>query len=468
MKGQRPEGRTSRVLSRVIFYTLLALITLVAVPYGTVEPWWEALFEAIVFTLGALWIIDGMIRGSWFERSHIVFLPLLLLALYALIQSLPLWGATSNTGLDIQSAISFDPYSTRGSFFKLLALTLAGVLLLRYTSTEGRLRALVFTVIGVGILSAFFGILRQTTQRTEGFFLPYLYPNSGYGQFINRNHFTFLMEMALGLTLGLIIGLVLGRGVKRDKALIYFALSLPLWAALVLSNSRGGILSMLAQVLFLALLFSLVGGRARDSRREMGDGGGLLSNVTRAAILRPLLIIGLVAVVFLGALWMGGEHLTSRLETVSSEVGEQTGSDGASRSEIWGATWRMIKDHPLLGVGINGYWTAVTQYQVGSGELVPQQAHNDYLELVASAGIIGVALALWFLYLLVRGARRSFRSNDTFRRGAALGASAGLFGVAAHSTVDFGLHVTINALILMALVAIAVMGADRAETKGRS
>src|SRR5215210_4063308 len=107
---------------RVIFYALLALIALVAVPYGTVEPWWEALFECIVFTLTALWIIDGMLKGSWFAKSHIIFLPFLLLTLYALIQSLAVGGATSNTGLSIQSAISFDPYGTRVSFFKLLAL----------------------------------------------------------------------------------------------------------------------------------------------------------------------------------------------------------------------------------------------------------------------------------------------------------------------------------------------------------
>jgi O-antigen ligase len=454
----------------VVFYTLLLLIFLVSIPYGTVEPWWEALFECIVFALSAFWIIDGMLKGNWFDKSHKIFLPLFLLALYAFIQSLPLWGVAGNTGLDIQSTISFDPYSSRGSFFKLLALTLFGLLLLRYTSTEGRLRALVFTVIGVGILSAFFGILRQTTQRTAGFFLPFLFPDYGYGQFINRNHFAYLMEMTLGLTLGLMLGLVIGRGVKRDKALIYLALSLPLWGALVLSNSRGGILSMLAQVLFLALLFTHISARAKDNKREKGD-GNLLAKITRAAILRPLLIIGLITMVFLGALWMGGEQLTSRLETVSSEVsGEaQAGIYGTGRAEIWRTTWKMVKEHPLLGVGINGYWTAVTQYHNASGVATPQQAHNDYLELLASGGVIGVALAAWFIFLLIKVARRSLRAHDTFRRGAALGASAGLFGVAVHSTVDFGLHVTINALVLMALVVIAVIsgGAGNMEKQGR-
>jgi hypothetical protein len=37
---------------------------------------------------------------------------------------------------------------------------------------------------------------------------------------------------------------------------------------------------------------------------------------------------------------------------------------------------------------------------------------------------------------------------------ACLGALIGLFGVAVHSLVDFGLHMTINAMICASLVAI--------------
>jgi O-antigen ligase len=446
---------------RVIFYALLALIALVAVPYGTVEPWWEALFECTIFALAALWIIESAISRTWFQKSHIVFLPLLLLTLYAFIQTLPTsHGATAtSTGLNLWSAISADPYSTRLSAFKLLALTLAGVMLLRYTSTNRRLRTLILVVIGVGIMSAFFGILRQTTQRTEGYFLPYLSPDSGYAQFINRNHFAYLMEM----TLGLVLGLVVGRGVKREKVLIYLALAMPIWAALVLCNSRGGILSMLAQVLFLALLFTVMNPKRKKREREGVGEGSLLWRLAHTAVFRLVLIACLVVTVFIGALWVGGESLTSRLETVSTEVGEVAGRDGAQRSAIWRATWRMIKEHPLLGVGVGGYWMAVSQYHEGSGEATPQQAHNDYLELLASGGIIGVALAVWFLYLLVREARRNFKSSDALRRGATLGACAGLFGVAVHSMVDFGLHVTINSLVFIALVVTAVAGSSPQE-----
>jgi O-antigen ligase len=443
------------MLDPAIFYSLLALILLVAIPYGTVESWWEALFEGIIFFLGVLWAIEGMLRWDWLARGqNKIFLPLLILSLYMFIQTLPLLPGAAPpalSGLKVWRAISADPFETRLSVLKLLALILAGMILMRYTSTPRRLRALIFTIIGVGLLSAFFGILRQTTQHSPGFFLPFLQPASGYGQFINRNHFAFLMEMALGLTLGIVVG----RGVRREQILIYLALAVPIWTALILCNSRGAIFSMLAQTLLLSLLFTFR--RGNDRERESQEERALWSRIISARILRLVLIAGLITMVFLGAIWIGGEPLTSRLETVSNEVGAAESNEGVRRQDIWRATWELIKDHPLLGVGFNGYWAAIPLYHHASGEATPQQAHNDYLEILASGGVIGVLLTGWFLVLLLKAIRRSFQSGDTFRRAARMGACTGLFGVAVHSSVDFGLHSTINALVFTALVVIATL-----------
>ncbi|HKC66506.1 MAG TPA: O-antigen ligase family protein, partial [Pyrinomonadaceae bacterium] len=353
-------------------------------------------------------------------------------------------------------------YETRLSVVKLLALALAGVLLLRYTDSKRRTRALLFTLIAVGLASALFGILRQTTQHAHGFLLSSLSPNSGYAQFINRNHFAYLAEMTLGLTLGLIIY----KGVRREHALIYLALVLPIWTALVLCNSRGGVFSMLAQILFLALLFNFKGSK-RERRTEEMEDRGRFWRISHAAIFRPLIILCLIATVFIGALWLGGEALTSRLETVSSEIAHErsAGDEGVGRRDIWRATWRMIKDHPIVGVGFNGYWAAIPQYHDASGESIPQQAHNDYLELAASGGIIGVLLVAWFLVLLIKGISRSFQAVDATSSAVSRAAVAGLFGVAVHSLVDFGLHVTINALVFTSLIVIAVSASRIAQER---
>jgi O-antigen ligase len=115
----------------------------------------------------------------------------------------------------------------------------------------------------------------------------------------------------------------------------------------------------------------------------------------------------------------------------------------------------MSKAHPIAGVGLGGYWIAIPGYHNASGTLVPQEAHNDYLELLASGGIIGIALAIWFAVVVFKRVRRNFQSSNRFHRAASFGATLGIAGVAVHSLFDFGLHIIVNALIFVALIVIA-------------
>src|SRR5712692_8229719 len=85
------QGKLPAFLEAFIFYSLIILIALVAVPYGTVEPWWEAVFECAVFFFGLLWIIHGLMVGSWGAGNVRVFYPMMAWVALAMVQSVPLW-----------------------------------------------------------------------------------------------------------------------------------------------------------------------------------------------------------------------------------------------------------------------------------------------------------------------------------------------------------------------------------------
>ena len=120
----------SQVLGNVIFYALLTVLSLTAVPYGTVEPWWRAVFECAIFTLSLLWIVDGMLSGTWFVAQHRLLIPLPALVVFALIQTvLPLRSGSSDPGAGLLPT-SFAPYDTKMVAFQLLALAITGGLLL--------------------------------------------------------------------------------------------------------------------------------------------------------------------------------------------------------------------------------------------------------------------------------------------------------------------------------------------------
>jgi O-antigen ligase len=86
--------------------------------------------------------------------------------------------------------------------------------------------------------------------------------------------------------------------------------------------------------------------------------------------------------------------------------------------------------------------------------LSPQQAHDDYLELSASAGIVGVGLFVWFVVALLQTARKALDSFTGIQRVFAIGAIVGILGVCVHSLIDFGLHITANALVFVMLLAL--------------
>jgi len=457
--------RLARILTAFIFYSLLIVIALTAVPYGTVQPWWESFFESAVFALAALSVVEIMLTGLGRVAKYRLLLPLLALMLFAFIQTLPLKGVEASAA-GISSAalrtISADPFETRIFILKVAAISLVLALLVRYTNSRRRLGALIFLIIMVGVVSALFGIIRQTTQHQgPGFVLPYLMPNSGYAQFINKNHFAFLMEMVLGLILGFLVA----GGARRDRVLIYVAAAAPVWSALVLCLSRGGILSMLSQVIFLALLFNLT--QMRSGSHHEANNNALL-RFGRSLVFRLVLIVGLVAAIFVGMVWVGGESLVNRFQNVPEEAGQSRAEGGSSRAEIWRATWRMFESHPILGEGFNGYWIGITQYHDATGQLTPQQAHNDYLEILASGGLIGIAIFIWLAVLIVREVRKALAASDSFRRATITGACVGIFGVMVHSFVDFGLHITVNCLILVALVVIATAEIPIEKYRGRA
>ena len=154
--------------------------------------------------------------------------------------------------------------------------------------------------------------------------------------------------------------------------------------------------------------------------------------------------------------WVGGDRLATSIEAARGEFTESTESrEGVTRLKIWRDTIEMIKANPIAGVGMGGYWTEIPRYHQAPGIMTPQQAHNDYLELLASGGIVGLAIFLWFVFVVLRHARANLQSPDRFRRAACFAALIGIAGVAVHSLVDFGLHRMVNAMMFAALIVIA-------------
>lgn len=428
--------------SRFLILVVCVAIVLSTLAFGTVHYWAMGLFNLGAFTILILWAIDAWTLGQLRVSRNLLQIPLCGAVLLGLIQLLPLRPSSTDTlvGLDLSRSLSLDPHSTRLVIVQLATLLVYFSAVLVFIDTPRRLRLVVRTIIVFGFFLAVFGLTQSVTSPTKVYWFRELAQSTAFGPFINRHHFAGYMEMTLAFPLGLLFA----GAIDREKRLLYLFVAMLMGIALIMTASRGGVVSLVAEVLFLVLI-SAFRRKERESRsKKPGRFGGALSKLGLAA--------ALVVALFIGVSLFGGDLSLSRLVDSVNTDDPTTG-----RVHFWSVTLNMIQAHPLLGTGLGAFGVIYTRFDTRNGFYRLEQAHNDYLQVLSDGGIVGAILALMFVALLFRGALRRMGSRDNFRRGVAMASLAGCFGVLVHSFFDFTLHTVSNALLFLILAALATM-----------
>jgi O-antigen ligase len=429
--------------SRFAFLMVCLAITLSALAYGTVHYWALAIFFLGGVTILILWLIDSWSLGTFRISRNVLQLPLLGMFLLGLFQLLPL-RRPEDIGIHsipLVSSLSFDPYSTRLLLVQVAALGIYFAAVLVFTDTPKRLRLLVRTIGVFGFFLAIFGLTQSFTSPDKIYWMRELPQSQAFGPFINRHHFAGYMELALALPLGL----VFTGAIEKEKRFIYIFAAGLMAVALVMTNSRGGIISLVAELFFLVATMGLR--RHRHKKRQEARPPRIKSAAMKAG-----LALALIVALFGGVVLLGGEDALTRV------IGSVNTDDPTTgRAHFWSVTVDIIKTHPWIGTGLGAFGVVYTGYDSRSGMYRLEQAHNDYLQVLSDGGIIGAVIGLFFVVNLFRMGFTRRDSRDEFRRGVATGAMAGCFAVLVHSFFDFTLHTPANALLFLVLAALATM-----------
>jgi hypothetical protein len=308
-------------------------------------------------------------------------------------------------------------------------------------------------IVYFGIVLALVGIVQWAATSTEGHPLIYGFwrPESGsrsFGPFVNPNHFAGWMLMVLPLALAafyesLLRTLQAMPSHGRDRTVI------------LSSRAFGSLLvySLACMVMGLSLFMT----RSRSGIAAFTVGSALAgwivfrrqgSVTAKAAVAASflLLLLGTVA-------WAGLDTITGKFVESDESLASVGGRVGA-----WKDTLGIVGRFPLTGTGLDTYGVAMVIYQTGSREVHFQEAHNDYLQLVAEGGLLVGVPVLFTLAIFLRDVRRRFieapKEGTTywFRVGAILG----LVSIGLQSLVEFSLQMPGNAALLAVLAAIAV------------
>jgi O-antigen ligase len=263
----------------------------------------------------------------------------------------------------------------------------------------------------------------------------YWYHNAAYatpvGPFVYHNHFAGAMDLLLPVALVVAfrrdrtgdspwIGW-LRRGIVPALAFV----------SVVLSLSRGGMITLAGEGLVAALLLS------RVSRRY----------------LFPLVIGAAVFLAF--GVMIDWSPLLARFIT----LGHRDPS-WLQRLQVGRACLHIFRDHLWLGSGFNTFASVYPRYQSFDNGLIWEQAHNEYAQMLAETGIAGTACVIAFVVLFLRTAwRRRAAQGLTARVQTA--AIVGCAGLLFHSFGDFEFHAPAIAFLFFVTAAAATAPRDQ-------
>lgn len=295
--------------------------------------------------------------------------------------------------------------------------------------------ALVRPLLAVGIAEAALGLLQYGGGAEQV-----------SGTYLSKNHYAGLLEMILPFALA--YGSVLlyearkGAGALQQLApalgASFLVSGLAMFAAVVLSLSKAGLISVIVSLAFAGML--------AVQRRP----GGRLRTASLAAV---VLLAGAAFVVL---------PLDKAVMQFGSAV---TGGTMGERWPIAKDTLSFIAAYPLVGAGMGTYYPGILRYQTSGLGFAWLNAHNDYLQLLAETGVVGFGMLATVVFLAFRRSVRVARTAVSHEvRMLGLACCAGLAAMLIHSLVDFNMYVPANAMVFAWIMGIAA-GLPQAETR---
>jgi len=109
------------------------------------------------------------------------------------------------------------------------------------------------------------------------------------------------------------------------------------------------------------------------------------------------------------------------------------------RIKLWEATWAMIRDYPITGVGLDNFLYRYPEYMLPEAWQEPDLSHphNIVLDYWTRLGIGGVVVLIWLVGAFFRTALRLYRDlPDGNERAIILGLIASMVAMLAHGLID--------------------------------
>lgn len=320
-------------------------------------------------------------------------------------------------------------------FFSILPLYFV---VLSLVNTQARFQKTLAAVVWGGTLAAAAGIFQFSSQFifglpavqswTDRLIVPFLGRNFGAevltnpSWFVNIGGFTYLRAVSFfpdphmfAFFLGMLFPISLALGLFKDKK--WLAAAAVIFAADLLTFSRGGYVGLIAGVLF----FGFECWRRADKKAA---------------------ILSVIFVLILGATFLLPSPVASRFD---SSFNPKEGSN-AGRLTMWETAERIILQKPFLGVGLGNFSLVVDPAATYRNSIY---AHDTYLDIAAETGVLNALVWLGILLVAFFGLWKKAANDLTY-----LGLAAAIAVFAVHSLVDTALYWPPDLALFLIIIAL--------------
>jgi O-antigen ligase len=441
-----------RFLTITLESILIVLLGGLPLSLGGVEAWGYGSMEVGVALLVLVYALraigDGSIRyvrtplnlllvaAVMFPLMQLIPLPLRALALIArptaeIHQQVHILGAApSGAPLAVNPDLLYDEW------LKLIGYIATFFIALHLFTDERRVKRFFLSFALIGTAVAGFALVQLMFWNGKIYWRISTQSAFPFGPYINHNHFAGFMELTVGAALGLVLAelhpVLTGKIRLRDfsgaRTLLLAGMCGLMVLGIVLSRSRGGVVSLVGATMILPFLV-----RRSDSRRAM------------------IVALGVVALCVGGAVALGSGAVWGTYTFTPDDP------SAVYRLVTWRDTLRLVRNYLLAGCGLGNFAEAFPPYKSSFSGYFIVHPENDYLQALAETGIIGFGLlvAAGGVYFRRVVQLLALRRNEQARARA----SGGLFGLVAfclHGLYDFNFHIPANAFAFALLAALVL------------
>ncbi|MDD5459547.1 MAG: O-antigen ligase family protein [Phycisphaerae bacterium] len=341
-------------------------------------------------------------------------------------------------------SLSFYQHVTRHDLRLLLSLSCVFIAVVNVYRYPEQIKRLLKAIALIGGLIAVIALAQDVFGNGKIYWFVPIPGTAKSGTFVNHNHFAQFMNLSIGAAIGWLcirmhedfdgkkITLAytidyLTSPVSRGLRLFLVIISLCM-AAIFVSLSRGGVISMLVAGSIIFILF------VRQNNLQW-----------RGWIIVVASLFGFVCILFVGF-----DAVCQRLAT----LGRFEGYD--FRRQTLTDLLACFGRFPVFGTGSGTHSVVYPMFQKIPITLLFTHAENEYAELLEEYGLIGLGGFAIFSLIVWSRFVKLIRFEKPGVQSAAFGLGFGLAAVYIHSLSDYGQHVPANAFVSCIFCALMI------------